>query len=53
MEQCDQPKSRIGRLEVETQLTRLGYRGRSGIEEIVLVLRRQPVLVLLLESGHP
>jgi hypothetical protein len=23
-----------------------------GIEEIVLVLRRQPVLVLLLESGH-
>ena len=30
----------------------LGDVRRSGIEDIVLVLRRQPVLVLLLESGH-
>ena len=44
MEPCDQPKSRIGRLEVETQLPRLGYRGTL----FALVMPRYRISTLLL-----
>ncbi len=42
MEPCDQLKSRIGRLEVETQLPRLGCRRRSADK------RMKPVCILII-----